>query len=130
MLQNYTKEALAADLEVKTLKEKRGVKVLCAETGKWVAGMIKTVDDSGVIVATVGVDGTAAGEFCTWAAVGSCLKAINKQLPANFDVRKWTNADWLTPYAKAPPAPRPAIEKKVKKHFPIVIAAADAFPHR
>ena len=50
MLKNYDCESLAADIEHQTLKEKRGVNVLCAQTGKWVAGMIKTVDASGVLV--------------------------------------------------------------------------------
>ena len=35
MLKNYDRESLAADIEHKTLKEKRRVKVLCAQTGKW-----------------------------------------------------------------------------------------------
>ena len=115
MLKNYDREALAADLARRTLRMKRGVKVLCAKSRKWVPGMLKTVDTSGILVATVLENGRASGEFFTWESAESCLKAIKKELPADFDVRKWTSADWLTPKARAPPKPQAATEKKVKK---------------
>lgn len=114
MLKNYDREALAADIEHMTLKEKRGVKVKCGKTGRWVPGMIKTVDHSGVLVATVLENGTRSGEHLSWDLVESCLKALEFLLPANFDDRKWTNADELTPKAKAP-VKRPAPKEKVKK---------------
>jgi|AACY02.9.fsa_nt_gi hypothetical protein len=46
MLKNYDHKALVKDLEHRTLKEKRGVKVLCAKSREWVYGMTKTVDTS------------------------------------------------------------------------------------
>ena len=96
MLPNYGAVDLAAHIAAKKLKVKHGVKVLCASSGEWMFGMIKTVDHSGVLVATVQTNGKRSGEMLDWDAVEAGLMPIKERLPMDFDDRNWTNADWLT----------------------------------
>ena len=115
VLPNYGPNLLAADIKIQKLRVKHAVKVLCASSGEWMFGMIKTVDHSGVLVATVQPNGRRSGEMLAWDAVEGSLAAIKEHLPADFDDRSWTNEDWLTPKARDPPKPRAPKTKMVAK---------------
>ena len=96
VLPNYGPVMLVADIKTQRLRVKHGVKVLCASSGEWMFGMIKIVDHSGVLVATVQTNGKRLGEMLDWDAVEAGLMPIKERLPIDFDDRNWTNADWLT----------------------------------
>ena len=83
VLPNYGAVELAAHIAAKKLKVKHGVKVLCASSGEWMFGMIKTVDHSGVLVATVQPNGKRSGEMLAWDAVEGSLATIKERLPAH-----------------------------------------------
>jgi hypothetical protein len=131
LLPRMTQEELESGIATRVLKT--NMAVIYIERGKkkgdWkrLHGEVTCSDHLGVTVAVLDTNGKKYAELLSWSDdVDNMLDVASHDLPTDWEKRKWTSDQTLTPDAPPPKVPRPRLSVPVELTASAVIEAGSS----